>query len=210
MQDIDMKIYRAIEKLFTIYRSHIWDIAQEEGLSPIMIQFMVYIGNHRPELNTVSMLSKEFSLTKPTISDAIDVLEKKGYISKEKSSKDSRYRYLFLTKKGEDIIDRIQSYEGWFYKAMNRFDIEKRQDVYVFLLELLRILRIEKHTEILNSCVICNNFIKDKYPESKKPHYCNLLKMRFGIKDIRLDCPSNDPIEENRLKNMRLLFSKSV
>ena len=73
-QNLDSKISAGIEKLSSVFRVLIWEQAKNLGLSPIQIQILIFLNYHSEHLATVSYLAKEFSLTKPTISDAIKIL----------------------------------------------------------------------------------------------------------------------------------------
>ncbi len=68
--DLDKKIVAGLERLSQVFRALLWDHAKAYNLSPIQIQLLIFIRYHRPEHNSVSYLAGEFSVTKPTISDA--------------------------------------------------------------------------------------------------------------------------------------------
>ncbi|WP_234859068.1 MarR family transcriptional regulator [Aquimarina aquimarini] len=57
---------------------------------------MIFCAYHKENLCTVSYLAKEFNITKPTISDAVKVLEKKEMIFKNNTSSDHRSYYISL------------------------------------------------------------------------------------------------------------------
>jgi len=193
MSDLDRRLFQALEKLVAALKSQIWEVAQEHELSPIMIQFLFYLSRHPQRLCTLSNLALEFSLTKATVCDAIASLEKKGYIRKIPDERDARLKYLSLTGSGHQLIDQIESYERWFLTLLYEFPEKKKEAVYNFLIELLKNLRQQGNIKILRSCVACENFEKNKFPRSRKPHLCRLLNLRLAEKDIKIDCPSNSP-----------------
>ena len=65
------KIVAGLERLSHVFKTLLWEKAKQHGLSPIQIQLLIFIQYHSDEKNTVSYLAKEFSVTKPTVSDAI-------------------------------------------------------------------------------------------------------------------------------------------
>lgn len=195
MEEINKKIFYAFEKFFSAYRSRLWDINKKYSISPIMIQFLKYISEHEEKSRTVTNLSLEYSLTKPTVSDAVNVLIKKGYLRQKSSKEDSRIKYLYLTPKGKKIIADIKEFEDWFYSAVDIFPEQEKALVYTFLVEILRILKKNKNIEILKSCIICENFEPAKFEGEENPHFCNLLNIRMSNQDIKIDCPSNRPSE---------------
>jgi len=193
MSDLDRRLFQALEKLGAALKSQIWEVAQQHQLSPIMVQIIFYLGRHPRRFCTLSNLALEFSLTKATVCEAITSLERKGYIRKIPDERDARLKYLSLTSSGHELIDQIESYERWFLTYLSQFPEKKKEAVYAFLIELLKKLKQQGNIKNLRSCVACENFEKNKFPRSRKPHLCRLLNLRLAEKDIQIDCPSNSP-----------------
>lgn len=86
-----------------VFISRYAHVARFYGLSEfaskleIQIQIIIFIAYHKRELCNVSLLAKEFNVTKPTVSDAIKVLGKKEMIIKDFSSSDSRSYSIILS-----------------------------------------------------------------------------------------------------------------
>lgn len=53
--------------------------------------------------STISSLAEEMKLTKPTVTVAIQKMEKNGLVYKRQSETDKRISYIYLTEKGERI-----------------------------------------------------------------------------------------------------------
>ena len=60
-QDVSSKIVVGLERLAQTFRVLLWEEAKEHALSPIQIQFLVYLRYHPPEFCRVSLLAKESS-----------------------------------------------------------------------------------------------------------------------------------------------------
>lgn len=201
---LDKKIFQALEKLFVVYRAQLWEISQKHNLSPIMIQFLSYLDHLKkaqPRKNTVSYLSSEFLLTKATVSEAISVLVKKGYVAKKSINGDNRVKYLTLTKKGEKIVAKIKEPEKWFRQILKKFPDKDKEAVYIFLVELLKILKLRGDLAVLRSCLFCVNFEFNKFPGEKKAHYCRLLNLKLEEKDLQVDCSLNQEGKINEKVN---------
>jgi len=198
MDNLERNIFQALEKLTAALKSQLWEVAQNHCLSPIMTQFFLYIWRHPARLCTISNLAQEFSLTKATVCDAVISLEKRGYIRKEPGEKDGRIKFLRLTEKGRQLTREVESYERWLVTLLKQFPPKKKEAVYLFLVELLRKLKEQGDIKILRSCVACENFEKNKFPQSQKPHYCRLLNLRLAEKDIKIDCPSREINHEKK------------
>ena len=81
--DLNSKIVAGLERLSQVFRILLWEKAKEQGLSPIQIQLLIFIQHHSADKATISYLAQEFNFTKPTISDAIKVLEEKNLLKKQ-------------------------------------------------------------------------------------------------------------------------------
>ena len=62
------------------------------------------IGKNEKENITVSGLASELGITLPSVTVAVNKLEKKGYVNKVKSEEDARRVHIELTRKGKKIF----------------------------------------------------------------------------------------------------------
>lgn len=70
---------------------------------------IAYIGD-RPEKDVFQRdLEKEFGITRSTASKNIDLLERDGFITRQKVEHDARLKKLVLTEKAESILDLIKA-----------------------------------------------------------------------------------------------------
>lgn len=78
------------------------------NLSISELHLMEIVGEYEDGA-TISDIAKDLSFTLPTITVAINKLEKKGYVTKTKSKEDKRMVYVSLTKMGKKI-DNVHRY----------------------------------------------------------------------------------------------------
>lgn len=70
---------------------------------------IAYIGD-RPEKDVFQRdLEKEFGITRSTASKNIDILERDGFITRQRVEHDARLKKLALTEKAENILDLIKA-----------------------------------------------------------------------------------------------------
>jgi len=182
--DISNKIIVGFERISEVFKILLWEKAKLVGLSPIQIQILIFITYHKIELCNVSHLAKEFNITKPTISDAIRVLDKKGMITKDFSSKDSRSYYIRLSNSGKNIIAEIQNFANPLknqLKSIQQIDLE---NLFATLSKLIYQLNSNGILTVQRTCYGCKF-----YDQSKNIDYCNLLDKELMSIEIRLDCP---------------------
>lgn len=193
---VEEKIIFLFEKINSIQRISLWDIAKVEKLSPIQIQFLIYIKKHKKEVCTIKNIAQEFGLTLATVSDAVKTLISKGLINKIQTESDKRISNLELTSLGMEVVDRISNWADKLKEQISNFPDETKETVLIFLMELVKSLLELGIINVAKMCVTCKNFQKNRFKKSSKPHYCNFTKTALGNTDLNFDCPGNIPINK--------------
>ncbi len=182
--DISSKIVAGLERVSEVFKVLLWEKAKKVGLSPIQIQILIFIAFHKQEFCNVSHLAKEFNITKPTVSDAIKVLDKKEMILKDFSSSDSRSYTIHLSPLGKKILLETNDFADSLKNHLDSFEPNNLESVFKTLSELIYKLNRSGILTIQRTCYGCTF-----YQKNKNSDYCNLLEKELLNKDIRLDCP---------------------
>lgn len=183
-KDISSKIVAGMERVSEVFKIMLWEKAKLVGLSPIQIQIIIFIAFHNRHLCNVSHLAKEFNVTKPTISDAIKILDKKGLIIKDFSSADSRSYSISLSNLGTDIVSQTYDFSNPLKKQVDRLSQPELESLFSTLSQLIYKLNRNGILSVQRTCYGCTF-----YQKNKENDYCNLLEKELLNKDIRLDCP---------------------
>ncbi len=195
--DINKVIVVALERLAQAFRVLLWDYAKKVGLSPIQIQFLVYIAGHPMGQSFVNEIAQEFNLTAPTVSDAIKSLEKKGLVSKQVSSRDHRKYFVKLTASGKKVASNLSDWHKTLIEHLRSFPLATRETVMTFLLELVESLKNGDVLKEVKTCLSCKYFVRDAKTGSEKPHLCLLRDIPLANIDMRLDCPNYKPTDDD-------------
>ncbi len=182
--DVSSKIVAGLERISEAFKVLLWDKAKLLGLSPIQIQILIFIAYHKSEFCNVSHLAREFNITKPTISDAIRALDKKGLITKEFSSSDSRSYSIGLSVTGNDIVTQTSDFANPIQTQLKSIGHGDLELLFGTLSKLIYQLNRSGILSVQRTCYGCK-FYSHKGTE----HYCNLLEKELLNADIRLDCP---------------------
>ena len=183
-KDISSKIVAGLERISEVFKVLLWEKAKLVGLSPIQIQILIFIAFHKQELCNVSHLAKEFNVTKPTISDAIRVLDKKGMVAKDFSSSDNRSYSLRLTDLGRELVATTHDFAIPLKKQVDSFNEEQLKSLSTTINELIYKLNRIGILTVQRTCYGCTFYQKN--PDSD---YCQLLQKKLANTEIRLDCP---------------------
>lgn len=182
--DISSKIVVGLERISESFKVLLWEKAKLLGLSPIQIQLLIFIAYHKTEYCNVSHLAKEFNITKPTVSDAVRVLDNKGMIVKDYSSIDNRSYNIQLAELGKTIIAETENFANPIKEQLN--SIKKLDLEYLFgtLSKLIYQLNQNGILTVQRTCYGCKF-----HKQTGNKDYCNLLDKELSNSDIRLDCP---------------------
>lgn len=187
-RNISAKIVAGLDRISEVFRTLIWEKAKLTGLSPTQIQILIFIAYHKPGLCNVSQLAKEFNVTKPTISDAVKILDRKKMILKDYSAADNRSYTIRLSTLGEGIVAQTDDFANPLKTQLDTMDQADLESVFKTISELIYKLNRTGIITVQRTCFGCKFY--EKRPDGD---YCNLLKKDLLNEDIRLDCPEFEP-----------------
>ncbi len=178
--------------LFTIGKAikHLqWDESKSKQLTPTQVQSLLFLKYIRPDAATVNTLAKHLTCTPATISGILDTLENKKLIVRNRKTNDRRRVLVSLTPKGTSAISVIENYGKEVEKLISEFNREEQEILGKLLMKLARKLIEKGYGFSMDACSSCCFFISNKYPGSKKPHYCRCLDILLSEKEIYMECP---------------------
>ena len=181
--NLDNKIVAGLDRISQVFKTLLWEKLKTYNLSSIQIQLLIFIAYHSDEKTTVSYLSQEFNLSKPTISDTIKTLEQKQFINKIIDKKDTRSYTIELTEKGENIVFETESFVNPLTDIITNL---KQTDKLVLSKNITGIIQQLNEFKIISVQRTC--FKCKYYSNINNNSFCNLLNQNLNTKDIRIDC----------------------
>lgn len=185
------KIVAGLERISEAFRVLLWEYAKTTGLSPIQIQILIFIHYHDESLSNVSHLAKEFNVTKPTISDAVRVLEQKKLIKKIPSPTDKRAYTILLTNQGRKTIANTEQFANPIKKIAEQLSITEQKQFFDQIYKFISSLNSKGILTVQRMCYNCRY-----YEKQHKGHFCQLMNVKLKDKDIRIDCPEFEGMPE--------------
>lgn len=184
---LDNKIVAGLERLSQVFRILLWGKAKEYSLSPIQIQLLIFIQHHSADKTTVSYLAQEFNFTKPTISDAIKVLEQKNLVKKNTDNKDTRSYTIQLTASGKKIVSETENFANPITEIITKSNEADKLILWENISNLISLLNSQEIISVQRTCFNCGH-----YTVKNKNAFCTLLNQKLLTKDIRIDCEEFD------------------
>lgn len=180
-------ILAALERVGESFRVMLWDQAKEYGLSPIQVQSLIFLHTHDERMATVTYLSKEFNVTKATMSDVIKVLTEKKLVVRKDNPSDSRAQVLKLTLQGKKVAAATGGFANAMLNQILQLTERQQTEIKTILLNLIHQLYKEKIITMQRMCFTCTHF-----STANNKHFCNLLKIPLTPDHLRLDCPEHE------------------
>lgn len=192
--EVDSKIAAALERMSLAFRVLLWEKTKTHQLSPIQVQFLVYLRYHPASQSTISHLAKEYTLTPATVSDAITTLEAKKLVARERSAEDRRVAFVALTSTDKKMARKLASWAEVIREAIADFPAEDKTIVMKFLMRLLAALQQAGVITIARMCLTCKFFQSEAHPHARAPQHCGLLNKPLADIELRLDCPEHQTL----------------
>lgn len=112
------RFWDTIPSLWTFVRSHIR--ATATGKFDITVEQFHVLRYVRRGTESISELATAKSISRPAISQAVDVLVKKGLLTRSQNLRDRRFVELSLTEEGSALLDAVyQDTRIWMKDQMN-------------------------------------------------------------------------------------------
>jgi len=182
-EDLPSKVVAGLERISGALKVLLWEKAKLVGLSTTQIQILIFIAFHDAELCNVSHLAKEFNITKPTVSDAVRVLDNKKMIEKEFSASDSRSYTIRLSPLGEKIVSETSDFADPVKEPIYGLGEKDLESLYDTVSHLIHKLNRNGILAVQRTCYGCKF-----YQRTGKTSYCGLLKKKLSNREVRLDC----------------------
>lgn len=192
--EVDSKIAAGLERLSQAFRVLLWEKTKSYQLSPIQVQFLVYLLYHPSSQSTIGHLAKEHTLTPATVSDAITTLEGKKLVARERSVNDRRVAFIGLTPEGKKTARKLASWAEVVRECVAEFPAQEKVVVMKFVMQLIAALQQAEVITLARMCLTCKFFQAQAHPHSASPHHCGLLNKPLADSELRLDCPEHQSL----------------
>ncbi|MFN8712394.1 MAG: MarR family winged helix-turn-helix transcriptional regulator [Bacteroidota bacterium] len=181
------KTVAALERISEAFRVLLWEENRRNGLSPVQNQIIIFLLHHSGALCSVSALAAEFNMSKPTMSDAIKVLEQKEFIKREIAD-DARSFRILLTAKGRQLAKKTELFAAPIAAPVAAMPAKQQEQLFDSLLQVIAALQKGGIIQQQRMCLSCRNYRSEKNGQ----FYCTLLQQKLTTADLRIDCPEHE------------------
>lgn len=153
----ELETFKLIERISTLLRSEERKKYAAIGLQPIHGQVLEYLAKCNRYSNTHAAVAEYLGLTKGTVSQSIQLLERKHYLEKTTDAHDGRVIHLTLTDSGQRLIDELKPLDI-FKQAEDKVSRQEFDTIDNALQTTLGVLQKVNHSRSFGHCKSCRHF----------------------------------------------------
>lgn len=186
MQEIET--FKLIERISSLLRSEERRQYATIGLQPIHGQVLEYLAKCNKYSNTHAAVAEYLGLTKGTVSQTLQILERKNYLQKTTDNEDGRVIHLSLTEDGRKLVDDLKPLDI-FKQAETKVARQEFGTIDQALQTTLAVLQKVNQTKSFGTCRSCSYF------SVAENHYqCGFNQQPLDREDTDKICRDHLPI----------------
>lgn len=183
----ELETFKLIERISSLLGSEERRKYAAIGLQPIHGQVLEYLAKCNKYSNTHASVCEYLGLTKGTVSQSIQVLERKHYIVKETDPLDGRVVHLALSESGKKLIDELKPLD-LFQVAQAKISQHEFASIDQALKTTLAVLQKVNNSKSFGLCHSC------RYFTVTENHYqCGLTSQALDRDDTDKICREHSP-----------------
>ncbi|HIG64498.1 MAG TPA: MarR family transcriptional regulator [Methyloprofundus sp.] len=178
----ELTTLKLIERISTLLRAEQRKKYSALGLQPVHVQTLDYLANCNRFSDTPAAVTDYMGLTKGTVSQTLQVLERKGYLEKIQDLIDKRIVHLKILPWGQQLLKSITPFDV-FIKAEQAIANKQFDSISAALYQALVALQNANDTNSFGHCKNCITF-----SEQDDHYYCLLMQQPLEQADLEKIC----------------------
>ena len=181
------QIHIYIERLSNLLRNELRKAGAAHGLQPVQMEALHYLSVCNRYSDTPMGVTEYLGQTKGTISQSLNVLTKKGFVTKKADSKDKRITHLEITNSGKKLLNEAIP-APVFIDACKLLHQKKQTQIVQALDALLSSIQQANNMKSFGVCRTCryNQRLDDKR------YVCGLTQEPLSSAEIQLICREHE------------------
>jgi len=203
---IENCIWAGISRIALVLRHTGWADATEAGLTLTQRQILAALASRKTPM-FVTQVADELVLTKPTVSDSISTLVRKGLVQKMRSAADARAVELRLTEQGAQMASNAGVWPGSLLDSVTHLDGEEKIKFLRGLIKMVYSLQQQGLIPLNRMCLTCSLFGPERHPGETRSHHCGFLDAPLGNEELQIDCHEHQTASEDRRAELWAQFA---
>jgi DNA-binding MarR family transcriptional regulator len=187
------RVVVGLSKVGLALRAQAWREAGARGLTPTQGQVLAVLKGRRGEPCRLQQLADALGVSAATASDAVQALERKRLVARERSREDARALAVALTARGREEARLASNWSDFLAETVSGLSSGEQAALLRMLTRMILGLQQRRLVPVAAMCVTCRFFRPNQHPGSARPHHCAFVDAPFGDAALRLECPEHEP-----------------
>jgi len=148
-----------VEALGRLLEGELRERAGAEGLQPIHVRALAFLGRANRYSNTPRGLAEWLGLTKGTVSQSLQLLHRRGLVERAPDPDDGRVVRMGLTARGRALLERCRRAPGW-EGAVGQLPAGRREEAAATLRALLLEMQRRRGRLTFGECRTCRHLVR--------------------------------------------------
>ena len=183
--DLERRVLAAVERLGRALRAARQDTATRHQVSQLGLGVLETLSDG--VARRIGDLAAELDVSQPTLSEAVNALQRRGLIARTRDPLDMRSSRVSLTEDGRSVAAAVAAELEPVLAAKDSSDAEFATTLKVLLREIAR-LQTAGVITVNRSCLTCHHH---QPAAGRAPARCLLLGVPLRDHDLRVDCPEH-------------------
>jgi DNA-binding MarR family transcriptional regulator len=196
-EPLPRRLAAGLSRLSVALRAGQWRLAEAHGLTPTQAGALALLaargGPGRPAPR-LSDIAGQLGISRPSASDTVAALERKGLVRRQPDPRDARAAGLVLTGSGEAVAREAGDWPAVLLDVAGDLPPAEGEVLLRLVTKLIRGLQLRGAIAPGRLCVTCRYFRPYAHGDASAPHHCAFVDAPFGDRHLRLDCPEQDPL----------------
>lgn len=182
------RVHDYLDRIANLLRAEARRTGAHQGLMPVHLEVLRYIDVANHYSNTPAAVAEYLEQTKGTVSQTLQLLERRGLIAKALDDRDRRVIHMELTEPGRAVLASAFP-PGVLCKALAELGEDQCTDLEVILQRLLTQLQRANHMKTFGVCKTCLH----NQPQSGEYARCGLTGEPLAVPDQEKICREHAP-----------------
>ncbi|MEY4767437.1 MAG: hypothetical protein RL637_76 [Pseudomonadota bacterium] len=181
-------VFEIVERIVALLRAEERRRCAELGLQPVHLQVLDYLQQCNRYSDTPAAVSNYLGMTRGTVSQTLQLLEKKAYLSKKTDQHDKRVVHLHLSVQGKAVLQQTLPNTLFLQAELDLKQQYPTIDYQTILLSLLTALQKANRFASFGLCKTCQHF-----DQRIKGGFCQLTEEALTVEDSEKICQEHQP-----------------
>lgn len=208
-EPLPQRLASGLGQLAAALRSAQWADAETLELTATQLRLLALLDGHGAAMRLSDLAARQ-GISRPTASDSVAALERKGLVARQPDARDARATLLSLTPAGAAIATRAGLGAAPLLAAAAALPSADQAQLLRLVIKLIRGLQMQGAIPPARLCVTCRHFRPLAHPDlPDTPHHCALVDAAFGDRNLRLDCREHDALAETEARIIWARFAQT-